>query len=412
MKTRFLLKKRGSAKGATHPIYIALYDGDQTEIIYTGQRITKADWHKSERLPRDHEGEIYKEIEKVRKKVDLAKVRLEADEKPVTPFTVKQAYEALVKSKGQDQLSKDKKAKEGLRTIKALAERWTENNLFHYKPSSQKSVRESIKAFTDYLTKTGQIGLERKDLDEEIINGYAKYLLEVKLLSDNTHGKRMKQLRWFLKAIKYNEYRDIKIRSSKRTKIHLTLDELNKLEAFDVSNNPLRQKAKDFYLLGCWTGQRISDLKRFNNVNSSSGFIKLKQVKSGNNVEIPIGKVVQDILSRYGGRSPKISEQDLNSNIQTICKDAGIKRMIEFETTKGGKQISKPIEIFNVITSHTSGKTFASVVGPEVYKLTPAEVAAIIGKDLKTVLAYYNKPQTDSAIKKIIDVERAQMKIA
>jgi hypothetical protein len=62
MKIRYLLKRRGP-KGGTHPIYLALYDGDQTEIIYTGQRITLKDWSANDRLPKDHTGDTFKAIE-------------------------------------------------------------------------------------------------------------------------------------------------------------------------------------------------------------------------------------------------------------------------------------------------------------------------------------------------------------
>jgi site-specific recombinase XerD len=405
MKARYLLKKRSKTKGATHPIYIALYEGEQTEIIYTGQRCTRNEWSEADRKPRDEKGVIYKEISKVMEAVNKAKIRLEAAEQAITPFTIKQAYEALIKEKGDAQLSKDKLAKAGLKSVASLGKQWLEDNLFGYQKSTQKAVTESINQFFDFLKKAGLQTLERKDLNQEVIDSYAKYLLEKKKLADSTHGKRMKHLRWFLKWLKY-DYRDIKIRSGRKTKIHLELDELNKLEALDVSANPMLQRAKDMYLLGCWTGQRISDLKRFNRINTSGGVIKLRQVKSGNEIEIPIGKVVASILTRHGDRSPKISEGDLNTNIKAICKLAKIDRMVEIETTKGGQTIRKAVPIYEEITSHTSGKTFASVVAPYVYKLSPAETAAIMGKDLKTVLSYYGKPSAEAARLKILEFER------
>ena len=321
MKTRYLLKKRGSAKGATHPIYIALYEGDQTEIIYTGQRITKAGWSKSNNEPIDQGGDIYKEIERVKKSVATAKLRLEADEKPITPFTVKQSYEALMKEKNETQLHKDKKDKEGLKTISSLAKHWKENNLFQFAKATQAAVSQSIDQFTDYLTKVGLAGLERKDLNEDIINGYSRFLQDVKKLADSTHGKRIKHLRWFLKYLKY-DVQGIKIRSGKTKIIALTLDELNKLEAVDVSYDPALQKAKDMYLLGCYTGQRISDIRKFNATNTAAGFINLTTKKSGGKIEvkIPIVKETREILNRYENHSPKINATEVNKHIDNMQK--------------------------------------------------------------------------------------------
>src|SRR5260221_5987809 len=106
MKTRYLLKKRGSVKGVTHPIFVALYEGDVTELIFTGQRIPLKEWSTSDRLPKDQKGEIYKEITRVMDAIGKAKVRLDAAEQPVTPYTVKTEYDQWRKERDAGQLSK------------------------------------------------------------------------------------------------------------------------------------------------------------------------------------------------------------------------------------------------------------------------------------------------------------------
>lgn len=412
MKTRYLLKKRGSQKGATHPIYVALYDGNETQLIYTGQRLMVSEWNDKERLPKDTSGTVYREIEKVRAAIEKAKLKLELDDLPITHLSVKRAYIERNELKESTQAAKDKKVKEGLTSVKRLAADYLKNNIYGYQHSTQKAITESINAFTEYLNKIGEAKLERKDLNDSTIDGYARYLLEKKKLADSTHGKRMKHLRWFLKTIKY-DVREIKMKTGKRTLIHLDLEELKKLQACDVSFDKQLQKAKDMYLLGCFTGQRISDIKRFNKTNTQGGEIKLRQQKTGNDVSIPYGEVVNDILIRNGNRSPRISEGDVNHHIKTVCQKAGINKEIEIEKTKGGKKFTYHIPKYKEITSHTSGKTFASIVAPYIYNLTPAETAAIMGKSLKTLLGYYNKPSTDAARTKILEVEsRAKMAIA
>lgn len=402
MKIRYLLKKRGP-KGGTYPIYLALYQDDLTEIIFTGQRITLKDWSKKDRAPKDHSSETFQAIEKIKGEVQLAIHRLEAERQPVTPYTVKSQYTATTANKEASQRDSDKKAKSDLVTISKLANQWTETELFRFRPSSQRSVKESINAFTKYLKLAGLATLERKALTPSVISGYERYLLEKKKLSDNTHGKRIKHLRWFLKTLDY-DIRNIKIRSGKKAIISLTLAELTKLENVDVSSSVEMQKAKDLFLLGCYTGLRISDLKRLNHTNTQGGHITMTLLKNNRHVQIPIVKECDKILAAYGYRCPKLSEQALNEQIKKVCEKAGIKDRVSIDSTRGGQRISKTFEKHKVITSHIAGKTFITLA-PQKWGLTPAEVAAIVGKDLKTLLnSYFNLPG-DEARKKIIEME-------
>jgi integrase len=404
MKIRYLLKRRG--KSGSHPIYIALYDGDDTEIIYTGHRIPLKDWSTKDRSPKDHSSDTFKAIEKVKSSIQQSIRRLEADEKPVTPYTVKEQYELNTKAKEDAQRHADKRAKQDHVTIIRLANTWLENELFRFKLSSQKSVKESINAFTEYLKKVGLTSIERKEISRETISSYERYLLEKKKLSDNTHGKRIKHLRWFLKTLEPLPFdvKSIKIRSSKKSIISLTLAELEKLEAVDASGFIEWQKAKDLFLLGCYTGLRVSDLKRLNKINTEDGFISLILQKNKKPVKIPIVRECRNILERYDYKAPKLSEQALNENIKTVCEKAGIISLVTIDETKGGKQVSKNVPKHTVITSHIAGKTFITLA-PQKWGLTPAQIAAIVGKDIKTLLGHYFNEQGEEARRKMIEID-------
>lgn len=405
MKIRYLLRKRGTPP----QIYLALYANDLTELIYTGQRIPLTEWSTTDRAPKQHDGEVFQAIEKVKKDVQRAMKRLEADEKPLTPFTVKQEYDRAKKATESSQQASDRKAKKDLVTVTKLATQWLENDIFGYRKSTQKSVTESINAFTSYLKSVGLANLERKDLTQQIITSYDRYLLEKRKLADNTHGKRMKQLRWFLKSIDF-DISKIKIRSSKKTIVSLTLSELTKLENVEVFEVE-QQKAKDLFLLGCFTGLRISDLKRLNHINTQNGLITLKLLKNDKLVKIPIIAECARILAKYNYHAPKISEQALNEKIKEVCDKAGIDEKIGIESTKAGKRVTTYVPKHEVITSHIAGKTFISLA-PEKWGLTPAEIASIVGKDLKTLINSYFNDQGDEARRKIIQMDTVKLKVS
>ena len=295
-------------------------------------------------------------------------------------------------------------------TVIKLVNRWTDEELFRFRDSTKKSVIESLNQFTTYLKDAGYANLERRQLNRSIISGYERYLLEKKKLSDNTHGKRMKHLRWFLKWLDFDVSK-IKLRSFKKRIIALTLGELKALEAVNVSSSVEQQKAKDMFLLGCYTGLRISDLKRLTQNNTIGGFISMKLLKNGKFVKIPIIKSAAAILERYHYKAPKISEQALNERIKEVCSIAAIDTPVTIDTTTAGQRVSVTKAKHELITSHIAGKTFITLA-PKQWGLTPAEIAGIVGKDLKTLINSYFADQSDEARSKIIEAEnRAQMMI-
>lgn len=407
MKLRYYLKRRGAGP---HPIYIALYQSNITELIYTGQTIKLIDWSSKERAPKNQGADLSKAIEKVKAAVKKVIAKLELDDRVVTPFSVKLAYMEDLAAKEHQQAQVDKKVKVEMVTVCKLADRWTEEELFRFRPSSQRAVKESINAFTAYLKSVGFATLERKSLNHAIISGYERYLLEKKKLADNTHGKRMKHLKWFLKWLDFDVSK-IKLRSSKKPILSLTLEELKRLESVDVSFSAEQQKAKDMFLLGCYTGLRISDLKRLNATNTKDGFIKLKLQKNDKDVRIPIIKASDAILSKYNYRSPRISAQAVNESIKLVCEKAEIKDKVVIDYTRGGQKFSKTVAKYKEITSHIAGKTFITLA-PKLWNLSPAEIAAIVGKDVKTLINNYFGDQGDEARQKMITRDNAQLSVS
>lgn len=422
------MKKRG--KGPTHPIYIGLYDGDETEIIYTGHRIAIKEWDKKDRLPKNQSSETFREIEKVLKAVNKAKLRLEADDQPITPFTVKQAYEAQTDKQAENQKGLEHAMKAGKKTIYGLAEQFRNDHLPDVEESTKETLRISINQFLDYLEKSGNKNLEKSEFSEEVINGYGEHLLtkmqgsggrtrkstSKKGLANTTYNKRMKHLGQFLRSININI--PIKLKKvRKRAIIALSVEELKKLEAVDVTQHKDKlshtylQRAKDMFLLGCFTSLRISDLKRINPTNSAGGFISLTTQKNNKIFRIPIVPQAHEILKRNGFYPPKISEQEVNRSIRQVCELAGIDTPIEWHFSRGGKEFSKVVPKFELITSHIAGKTFITNA-KELWGLEPAEIAAIAGKDFKNMLNHYFKAPVESATQKMLQVDKALMKIA
>lgn len=414
MKIRYYLKKRG--KLPTHPLFVALYDGDQTELIFTGERISAKEWNPREMQPRDQTSDLFARIEKVKSLVQKTMKLLEAQDLPATPYTIKTEYIKAQQQKSEVQKKTDKKEKLGTITMYSLAKAYKENLPDKFQPSTRKTLKVSIDQFMQYLDKSGQRGLSKKDFTEETVDSYCKYLLHKRLLSDSTHNKRTKHLKWFLKSIGINH--TIAPRKVRRKAVlFLDAQELRALELVDVTahkdkdRHEYMQRAKDMFLLGCYTALRISDLKRLNPANTSGKEITLVLQKNNKVYRMPIKLETQAILDKYEGHAPRISEQEVNRSIKDICELAKIDRPMEVETTKGGKRTYATLPKYSLITSHISGKTFISN-SKDRYQIDLPDVAALTGKDLKTLLTHYFNPNVERAIEKMLNADKAPMKIA
>jgi hypothetical protein len=78
------------------------------------------DWNRSDNQPKDHTGDTFVRIEKIKSSIQRAMKLLEAQDKAVTPYTVKQEYLYGQRKKAIEQLAKDKKDKLGLQTVHSL----------------------------------------------------------------------------------------------------------------------------------------------------------------------------------------------------------------------------------------------------------------------------------------------------
>src|SRR5690606_26506966 len=98
---------------------------------------------------------------------------------------------------------------------------------------------------------------------------------------------------------------------------------------YDYSNNPARAKVRDLYIINCFVGMRISDLRRF--AKNPRSFIKTVDgidviqyvsVKTGTETVIPLSSIVRDILQQRNydfGRG--MSAQNFNKVIKSIYYD-------------------------------------------------------------------------------------------
>ena len=172
------------------------------------------------------------------------------------------------------------------------------------------------------------------DIDQRLIVKFIDYL-EKDDLNLQTIQKLMKDFKKLIKdagieGIHDNlRARDLNFtiavgESDKSTQVYLTTKELQGL--YDMKLSGTEELVRDVFLIGCFTGQRVSDYGRiepewFGKTHNGVKVIRLQQKKTGNKVCIPIvGNQLKTLLKKYDYCVPKISDQEIDRTIKDICE--------------------------------------------------------------------------------------------
>jgi integrase len=208
--------------------------------------------------------------------------------------------------------------------------------------------------------------LDWHTLDIEFYYDFVSYLIE-KGYSKNTIGSRIKNLKVFCNAsLERGIHKNIAFRNFKKLaedsfNVYLNEDELTSIANLDLSEIPYLDRARDIFLVGCWTGCRFSDLDKVKSDNIDGDFIRLEQQKTKKRVVIPLHTVVKSIIEKYNGNLPKmISNQKFNEYIKAVCKKAEFFGKVSKSRTEGGKRKTKVKEKWEMVTSHTARRSFAT----------------------------------------------------
>jgi integrase len=178
--------------------------------------------------------------------------------------------------------------------------------------------------------------------------------------------------------------------------IFVTLNELEietiKNLSFNIENGYL-DNARNWLIIGCWTGCRVNDLMSLTTDNifltpKGQKFIKYIQNKTQKTVDIPMHDHVINIIEKIGGFPRPISDVKFNIYIKEVCRLAGLNQLV-----KGSKQNPKThrketglFEKWELIKSHTCRRSFAT---NHYEKLSNKLIMAVTGHTTESMLLEY-----------------------
>jgi integrase len=266
----------------------------------------------------------------------------------------------------------------------------------------------------------------QNDLKREIfikdVNADFKLKFQTYCLGENYGINTISRALKFIKSVCYHarangievhpQLTSIKILTNKTDKIFLSVEEIELIANVKLEQEHLIN-ARDWLVISCETGQRVSDFMKFtkskirNEVSEKSGkkiaLIEFTQVKTQKLMAIPLQKKVIEILNKRNGEFPReISDQKYNEYIKVVCDKAGINQIIKGSKMKAsekksetGRKESGEFPKFELVTSHIGRRSFAT----NYYGIIPTSLLmnATGHTTEKMFLEYIGKTETDMA---------------
>jgi len=236
--------------------------------------------------------------------------------------------------------------------------------------------------------------------------------LESHDFSINTVGKFIKQIKVFMRAATdegintnygFKNKRFVKT-TADSTEIYLNEKELDKIINLDLEDEPKLKKARDLFIVGAFTGLRVSDFNGLTEKNieeyKGTNCIKVRVRKTNKMLTIPIHPEVQKIINNNNNNFPKsMPDQHINVALKIIGFEAEINDDIYITKIRGGKKVSETKKKYEMIKNHTARRSFCT--NAYINGMHPFDIMAISGHTSEKVFLKYIKIDTDERAIKI-----------
>ena len=197
------------------------------------------------------------------------------------------------------------------------------------------------------LKKYNREDLYLRELNIGFIQGFHSFILSEKKMGQNSCTKHLKFLKKLLNLavansyISYNPVNAYKVEREPVEVDFLDEEELRKIINFDTPI-PRFEKARDFFLFGCFTGLSYIDIKtlapeHFEKDSAGRIWIKKRRIKTGILSRIPLLPIAKLILDKYKGGEKLLPIQDpadINKYLKDIAILCGINKRICFHTSR------------------------------------------------------------------------------
>jgi integrase len=217
-----------------------------------------------------------------------------------------------------------------------------------------------------------------RDIDAKFKMDFEKYCISVGY-APNTTARNIRFIKTFCRHAKANgvethyQLDSIKAKYHKVDNIYLDEKEIIAIEKIESKKlTEGLENARDWLLISCYCGQRVSDFLRFdksmiryekNKAGELKPLIEFTQVKTEKIMTIPLHKKIIEIMKKYDGNFPrKISDQKYNEHIKKVCEAAEINQPTHgtLFDHKIKEKVTKDYPKYLMVSSHIGRRSFAT----------------------------------------------------
>lgn len=281
-----------------------------------------------------------------------------------------------------------------------------------------KVVLAKIKAFETATNRHYTL----QEIDVKFYRDFQEYVLGLKH-SVNYFGTLVKVIKQVMREAEQidklhisAEYKNPSFKSTSADvdSVYLTRDELSRIGAVQIDDTFIdalypdsvtygRQSLKRSYtivrnrfLIGAFTGLRMSDFNKLKNEDIADGKITVITQKTSQRVVIPIHPIVQGIIDSGFDFSESLSEQKTRLYIKNLCRYAKVDQLVEVRENTGYQTTVKQAEKWTLVSSHTARRSFAT--NAYLAGIPPIAIMKITGHTSeRTFMKYIRISQQENA---------------
>jgi site-specific recombinase XerD len=323
MNTSFKLRT-DLLKNGKNPIYIHITGNSKREFINTGLYVFSKDWNpdKQRAKPKDKEhSDLNLILDKCESKLHEIKVSYRLTGLVPTPNMVKKEY--------LNNLSRINFIAFSLEAIKL------ESTISPERINGLRSIINKVSEYSSFV--------RFHEMDANWFKNYRLWLKKVKKNNEITISTNIKAIKKFLRLAQKSGIQlpisldEIKPGNTKGNRNYLSEAEIKKLVALYFSDDIIEKNKLilGYFLFGCMTGLRISNIQKLNREDFQNGQFSVVMVKGNKDKILSLNATAQRIIEHNENLFiKKYSDQELNRKIKSILTNQGITKKISFHCAR------------------------------------------------------------------------------
>jgi len=250
-------------------------------------------------------------------------------------------------------------------------EKYLEDRKNKIEHSTVKTYRTTVNKLREY-EKYARVQLNWHSINMDFYDDFLEFYTSIEGLTNSGFGKNIKNIKSIMNDAMENGFNTYNGHNHKNfivlkedvDNIYLTEEEIERLIALDLGNDKTMERTRDLFVFGCYTGLRFSDFSQVKPEHIVGDVLRIKTIKTGEWVNIPILPAVRVIMDRYKDNPnnlPKsLCNQTMNRYLKKLGERAGFNDKILKIRNKGKDRVEEVMCKYEMICTHTARRSFAT----------------------------------------------------